>query len=68
MFMRLVLRWMSRWAHPPRLSGRLLVVGSVRRIISGLYFREPLHADDVDLCDPVLEGGPFDLILYLAIP
>jgi hypothetical protein len=22
----------------------------------------------VDLCDPVLEGGPFDLILYVAIP
>jgi hypothetical protein len=22
----------------------------------------------VDLGDPVLEGGPFDLILYLAIP
>jgi hypothetical protein len=21
----------------------------------------------VDLCEPVLEGGPFDLILYLAI-
>jgi hypothetical protein len=27
---------------------------SVHRIIGGLYFREPLHADGVDLCDPVL--------------
>jgi hypothetical protein len=35
-------------------SRRLLVVGSVRRIIGGLDFREPLHADGVDLCDPVL--------------
>ena len=33
-----------------------------------LYFREPLHADGVDLCDPVLEGCPCDLILDLAIP
>jgi hypothetical protein len=48
-------------------SRRLLVVGSVRRIIGGLYFREPLNADGVDLGDPVLEGGPFDLI-SLAIP
>jgi hypothetical protein len=57
---------MSRWAHPPK--GRLLVFGSVRRIIGGFYFREPLHADGVDLGDPVLEGDPLDLILYLAIP
>jgi hypothetical protein len=42
--------------------------GSVRRIIVGFNFREPLHADGVDLGDPVLKGGPFDLILYLAIP
>jgi hypothetical protein len=54
-------------SHPPE-SRRLLVVGSVRRIIGGLDFREPLHADGVDLGDPVLEGGPFDVILYLAIP
>jgi hypothetical protein len=47
---------------------RLLVVGSVRRIISGLYFREPLHADGVDLCDPVLKGRPLDFILDLTIP
>jgi hypothetical protein len=45
----------------------LLVVGSVRRIIGGLYFREPFQAGGVDLCDPVLEGGAFDLI-SLAIP
>jgi hypothetical protein len=31
------------------------------------YFREPLHADGVDLCDPVLEGCPCDFILHLAI-
>ena len=47
---------------------RLLVVGSVRRIICGLYFREPLDADGVDLCHPVLERCPFDFILDLAIP
>jgi hypothetical protein len=47
---------------------RLLVVGSVRRIIGGFYLREPLNADGVDLGDPVLEGGPFDLILHLAMP
>jgi hypothetical protein len=47
---------------------RLLVVGSVRRIIGGFDFREPLHADGVDLSNPVLERGPFDFILYLAIP
>jgi hypothetical protein len=53
--------------HPPE-SRRLLVVGSVRRIISGLNLRNPLHIDGVDLGDPVLECGSFDLILYLAIP
>ena len=61
-------RWMRlSLSHPPK-SRRLLVVGSVSWIISGLELREPLHADGVDLGDPVLEGGPFDLILYLAIP
>jgi hypothetical protein len=54
-------------SYPPK-SRRLLVVGSVRGIISGLGLREPLHADGVDLGDPVLEGGSFDIILYLAIP
>ena len=53
-------------SHPPE-SRRLLVVGSVRRIISGFDFRKPLHAGGVDLGDPVLEGGAVDLILYLAI-
>jgi hypothetical protein len=48
-------------------SRRLLVVGSVRRIIGGLYFREPFQAGGVDLCDPVLEGGAFDLIFDIAI-
>jgi hypothetical protein len=46
---------------------RLLVVGSVRRIISRLYLREPLHADGVDLSDLVFEGSAFDLILDLSI-
>src|ERR1700727_2234608 len=51
----------------PTQGRRLLVVCSVRWIIGGFNFREPLHADGVDLCDPVLEDGPFDIILYLAI-
>jgi hypothetical protein len=51
--------------HPDR---RLLIVGSVRRIISGFDFREPLHADGVDLYDPVLEGDALDFIFHLAIP
>ncbi len=54
-------------SHPPE-SRRRLVVGSVSWIISGLDLREPLHGDGVDLGDPVLEGVPFDFILYLAIP
>lgn len=33
----------------------------------GFDFREPLHADGVDLCDSVLEGDTFDLILDLSI-
>ena len=53
--------------HPHSLR-RSLVVGPIRRIIGGLYFREPLHANGMDLGDPVFEGGSFDLILYLAIP
>ena len=54
-------------SHPPK-SRRLLVVGPVRGIVSGFHFREPLHADGVDLGDPVLKGCAFDIILYLAIP
>ena len=53
-------------SHPPE-SRLLLVVGPVCWVISGLYFREPLQAGGVDLCDPVLEGCAFDLI-SLAIP
>ena len=49
------------WPHS---KPTILVVGSVRRIIGRLDLREPLDADGVDLGDPVLEGGPFDLILY----
>jgi hypothetical protein len=48
-------------------SQRLLVVSPVGRIIRGFHFREPLDADGVDLGDPVLEVGPFDLFLYVAI-
>ena len=54
-------------SHPPE-SRRLLVAGSVRRIISGLNLREPLHARGVDLRDPVLERRALNLILNLAIP
>src|SRR6202049_1038090 len=62
-------KWWMRLSlsHPPK-SRRLLVVGSVSWIISGLELREPLHADGVDLGDPVLEGCPVHLILYLAMP
>src|SRR5580658_11240787 len=54
-------------SHPPE-SRRLLVAGSVCRIISGLDLREPLHAGGVDLGDPVPEGSAHNLILDLAIP
>jgi hypothetical protein len=47
---------------------RLFVVGSVRRIISGLNLREPLHAGGMDFGDPVLEPSALDVILNLAIP
>ncbi len=57
---------MSRQAHPP--SRRLLVIASIRRIISGLDLREPLHADGVDLCNSVLERDALELVLDLAIP
>ena len=54
-------------SHPPE-SRRLLVVGSVCWIISGLDLREPLHADGVDFRDPVLEPRALNLIFDLAIP
>src|SRR5580692_3411559 len=54
-------------SHPPE-SRRLLVAGSVRWIIGGFYFREPLHADGVDLRDPVFERGALNLIFDLAMP
>jgi hypothetical protein len=54
-------------SHPPE-SRRLFVAGSVCWIISGLDLREPLHADGVDLRDPVLERGALNLIFDLAIP
>src|SRR5258708_4567626 len=43
-------KWWMRLSlsHPPE-SRRLLVVGSVCWIISGLYFREPFQAGGVDL-------------------
>src|SRR5258708_4371781 len=52
--------------HPR--SRRLLVAGSVCRIISGFYLGEPLHGDGVDLGDSVLECGALNLIFHLAIP
>jgi hypothetical protein len=54
-------------SHPPE-ARRLFVVGSVCGIICGLDLRESLHADGVDLRDPVLERGALNLILDLAIP
>jgi hypothetical protein len=63
---RTLKEWMSR--SSPTQGPRLLVVGPVRRIVGGLDLREPLHADGVDLGDPVLEGDPFHLIFDLAIP
>jgi hypothetical protein len=48
-------------------SRRLLVAGSVRRIISGLDLREPLNAGGVNFGDPVLELGGLDVFLNLAI-
>jgi hypothetical protein len=49
-------------SHPPE-SRRLLVVGSVGRIVSGLELREPLEADGVDLRDAVLEEGSVDFFV-----
>ncbi len=40
----------------------------IRRIICGLDFREPLHADGMDISDPVLERDALDLVFHLAIP
>jgi len=54
-------------SHPPE-SRRSLVAGSVCWIICGLDLRESLHADGVDLGDPVFERGAFNLIFDLAIP
>ena len=54
-------------SHPPE-SRRLFVAGSVCWIICGFDFREPLHADGVDLGDPVLEGSALNFIFDLAIP
>ncbi|HTF63028.1 MAG TPA: hypothetical protein VK638_09985 [Edaphobacter sp.] len=53
--------------HPPK-SQRLFVAGSIRGIICGLDFREPLHAGGVDFCDPVLEGRALDFVFDFAIP
>ena len=47
---------------------RLLFTGTVRWIIRGFDLREPLHADGVDLSDPVLERSALNLIFDLAIP
>jgi hypothetical protein len=47
---------------------QLLVAGTVGRIVSGLDLREPLHADGVDLRDPVFKGSAPNLVFDLAIP
>ena len=57
----------GRGALPSTSGRRLLVVGPVRWIVGCLYFREPLHADGVNLGDPVLEGSAFNVVLHLAI-
>jgi hypothetical protein len=54
-------------SYPPE-SRRLLIAGSVCWIIHGLDLREPLHADGVDLRDPMLERGALELIFDLATP
>jgi hypothetical protein len=46
----------------------LLVVGSVRRIIGGLYFQEPFQAGGVDLCGPILPLSLFLSLLFLKPP
>jgi hypothetical protein len=53
-------------SHPPK-RRQLLVAGAIGRIVSGLDLREPLHANGVDLRDPVFEGRALNVILYLAI-
>ena len=62
----------KRWSRIDILSTlkarRRFVASFVGRIISGLELREPLHADGMGLCDPVLEPGSIHLILDLAIP
>jgi hypothetical protein len=50
------------------LNRRLFVVGSVCWIISRLDLRESLHADGVDLRDPVPERGALKFVFDLAIP
>jgi hypothetical protein len=61
-------RWMRMsLSHPPE-SRRLFVTGSIRRIISGLNLREPLHAVGVNLGNPVLEGCALHFVLDFAIP
>jgi hypothetical protein len=63
-----LIKWIRSHASSTPVQRRVLVVGSIRRIIRGFDFREPLHADGVDLCDPMLEGRAFDFIPNLAIP
>src|SRR5277367_5122369 len=54
-------------SHPPE-SRRLLVAGSVCRIISGLDLGEPLHASGMDFGYAVFERSALNLIFDLAIP
>src|ERR1700730_17642580 len=54
-------------SHPPE-SRRLLVAGSVCRIISGLDLGKPLHAGGMNFCYAVFERSALNLIFDLAIP
>ena len=56
---------MSLSAHPP--ARRLLVAGPIRRIISGLDLREPLHAHGMDFSQTMLERLAPDVFGDLAI-
>jgi hypothetical protein len=46
---------------------RLFVAGSVRRIIGGLDFREPLHAGGMEFGYAVFESSALNRIFDLAI-
>ena len=53
--------------YPPE-NRRLLVAGSIFRIISGLDVRKPLHAVGVNLGNPVLDGCALHFVLDFPTP